>query len=87
MIALATNRIRVEFRASDELGARFGIEFVELARTLTAGTARPGRLPGLTEPQRRALALAIHGLYQMSAVDRVSRPILDEGNRGDTPLC
>ena len=82
LIELATNRIRVEFQAAGD-GPTFGIEFVEAAGALTGESARPGGLAGLSEPQRRALATAILGLYAMSDVARIGRPVVVEEDGRD----
>ena len=72
-IDLATNRIRIELRASgvSQTAPGLWIVFEKRGDLLIASIEEPGWLPDLAEPLRRVLTTAIAGLYKMCGVDAV----------------
>ncbi len=70
-IALATNGVRVAFRAADGAGPSFRVEFAERSGLLVASLTEADGLDVLTEARRRVLMTALAGLFKLSGVDRV----------------
>jgi hypothetical protein len=68
-VALATNRIRVEFHPADAPGSSFQIVFEEESRKLSGVLVWPRAAVELRDAQRQALILALAGLYKLSGVD------------------
>ena len=73
-IALATNRIRVDFRAPGHPNDGLEVFFEEIGGTLVAGL-QGGGWPASLEPRKRlALATALAGLCKMSGADLIREP-------------
>jgi hypothetical protein len=71
-VLLASNRIRVELHCQAlEQDGPLVVVFDEQQGWLLGSVGRPGWLGHLSEPQRRALAAALTGLYKMAAVTLV----------------
>ncbi len=75
-IALSTNRVRVALHGP---GPAARLCFTECRGQLTAELAEPGWLKGLSGESRRAVEVALTGLYALGGVDRVR-------NGTETPL-
>jgi hypothetical protein len=74
-IALGTQRIDIELRCPELGEAAARVRFSQNAGLLLAQVAEPGWIPLLSDPQRRALALALAGQYKLGGIHLVREQI------------
>jgi hypothetical protein len=73
-LSVSTNRIRIRLGRKDEPAELLTIDLAERAGRLIADVADPGWAERLSEPRRRALAIAIVGFYKLGGIEWLREP-------------
>ena len=84
-VALATNRVRIALSCPGLGPVALEVAFEQHAGWLVAGVIEPGWLPHLAGGQRRALTVALAGLYKRAGVDLVREQIAASLGPGAVP--